>query len=218
MDESLLRQALIDTFDIRYEQYNLDDLPDYVPSKKFERKMNKLISRQKKPYFVLIATTARRVACIVVCIIVIAVSTLRIEAVREQFAKFFINIFDDHLEININKTQIDDLNDYNIDNLIYNIPDGFELYYSSDSEIIKTQEYRKDELYIILTSTISDNANIMRDNEKSNYEAYYDSNGMEYIVCYTEDLHQTNILWMDGVYLNQITTNIDREKIFEIFN
>ena len=64
--------------------------------------MNKLVAKQKKAYYPLISTTARRVACIFVVITVFAVTTLSVDAVREQFTHFFVNIFNDHSEIKVN--------------------------------------------------------------------------------------------------------------------
>ena len=61
--------------------YFLSDLPpideNYEFSAKFKKRMEKLIRRYAKPYYILINTAAKRVACIIMCIIV-ALSALTI--------------------------------------------------------------------------------------------------------------------------------------------
>lgn len=69
--------------------YNDMDLPQYELSKRFEKKMTRLIKRQKKPYFALISTAGRRVVFIIVAAFVILVSSL---GVLKQFAELFMTL------------------------------------------------------------------------------------------------------------------------------
>ena len=143
MDDKLFKEALMSTFDEKFgiSDEELEQIPEPEFSKKFEKKMNKLVAKQKKAYYPLISTTARRVACIFVVITVFAVTTLSVDAVREQFTHFFVNIFNDHSEIKVNTdAMISDITKIDIESIEANIPEGFELVESSDSEKSKVRQ------------------------------------------------------------------------------
>ena len=219
MDDKLFKEALMLTFDEKFgiTDEELEQIPEPEFSKKFEKKMNKLVAKQKKAYYPLISTTARRVACIFVVITVFAVTTLSVDAVREQFTHFFVNIFNDHSEIKVNTdAMISDITKIDIESIEANIPEGFELVESSDSDIMKLREYRNDDEYIIMSASTEDNMSIVIDNEQYNYESYYDKQGQEYMVNYSEEQGRIVILWYNSMYLYRISSNLEREQIFTI--
>jgi len=219
MDDKLFKEALMSTFDEKFgiSDEELEQIPEPEFSRKFEKKMNKLVAKQKKAYYPLISTTARRVACIFVVITVFAVTTLSVDAVREQFTHFFVNIFNDHSEIKVNTdAMISDITKIDIESIEANIPEGFELVESFDSETSKKREYRDGEKYILIRITISDSTSLMIDNEQYSYEPYYDENGNEYMVNKAGSDVQTDIMWVDDCLLYQIISNMEKEQVFEI--
>lgn len=220
MDEKLLKKALIENFDKRYEYPDLDDIPDYTPSKKMDRKMKKLIKRQQKPYFPLICTARRRVACAMVVLVIILISTLSIDSVRAKVTKFFINIFPTHNEINMNPEQmayIDNLDVITPEYIEANLPEGFELVGSVDDKLTIMREYRNDEKYIVYYKSVVSDETILNDNESAVYSSYEDENGKEYMVYESEEYNQITVYWLDGNYKNKIDSNLTKEEIFEIF-
>lgn len=82
---SILSRAIGEAFEPKLDEFinsvNFDVNAEL--SKKFERKMDKLIRRRNKPYFNLICTGGRRAACIAAVIIILSASSLSVEAVRE---------------------------------------------------------------------------------------------------------------------------------------
>ena len=68
---------------------------EHIFSEKFERKMSKLIKRRKKPYYMLINTVGKRVACFIIGIIIASSLTImNVDALRDAFVKFVVNIFE----------------------------------------------------------------------------------------------------------------------------
>ena len=73
---------------------------EHIFSEKFERKMEKLIRRRRKPYYSLISTGLRRAACIIVMFLVVSFTTvMSVEALRKPFLDFLSSIFSDHTTI-----------------------------------------------------------------------------------------------------------------------
>ena len=93
-EKELLKKALDLYVEETAEQYkftqnlNIDFSPD------FEKSMQRLIKRQKKPYFKLINTVAKRVAIIIAAIIIALTSTvLSVDSLREKIKNFVIETF-----------------------------------------------------------------------------------------------------------------------------
>ena len=62
---------------------------EHIFSEKFERKMERLIRRRRKPYYSLISTSLRRTACIIVMFLVVSFTTvMSVEALRKPFLDF----------------------------------------------------------------------------------------------------------------------------------
>ena len=71
-----------------------EELQKITFSPEFESKIQKLIGRQKKPYFYMINTVAKRVACIIVaCLAVLTTLTFSVKAIREPVIKFFVDTY-----------------------------------------------------------------------------------------------------------------------------
>ena len=100
-DERILETALR----LQQERY-LSGLPDDNElesisfTSEFEEKMRKLIIYQKNPFFTFINTTGKRVACIIVAVIVIATTTVfSVEALRKPFINFIIETYEKYSTI-----------------------------------------------------------------------------------------------------------------------
>ena len=96
---SYFSKALDEVVDARLDDYveTLEVDKRYEFSEKYNKKINKLIKHREKPYFTLICTTGRRVACFVTALLILSFSSLSVKAVREAVCNFFMNIFSDQL-------------------------------------------------------------------------------------------------------------------------
>ena len=94
-DEKLLKEALL-----VYRNKEIKNLPDSKAleditfSQKFEEKMQELIAKEKKPYYVIINTALKRVACVIVALFVSLSVMLSVDAIREPFLKYIVETFE----------------------------------------------------------------------------------------------------------------------------
>lgn len=219
MDDKLLKEALISTFDKKFEftDTELENIPEHKFSRKFEKKMDKLIKTRNKRIFPLVSTTTRRVACILVVVTALAISTLSVDAVREQFKNFYINIFHDHSEISVHTDgTISDISKIDIESIEANIPEGFELVESSDGEMTVFRSYVNADEFIDIEVTNINNVNILMDNEKANYESYYDDKGNEYMINESDGYKTVEIYWINNYYMYSVFSNLEKNEIIEI--
>ena len=96
--KAIIGNAMEEVLDEEFAEY-INTLPIYADhqfSERHNRKMNKLIRIQRKPYFSLISTAGRRAACIIVAFVVLSASALSVKAIREAFFDFITSIFSDH--------------------------------------------------------------------------------------------------------------------------
>lgn len=120
-----------------YCKYYMTTLPDKDELRKitfspeFEAKMQKLINKQKKLYFYMINTVAKRVACIIVaCLAVLTTLTFSVKALREPVVKFFVHTFRRFSTIVFDDEHIDDSFNQGITTFYAPtyLPEGYEEY------------------------------------------------------------------------------------------
>ena len=92
-------------------KYKESDNNEIEFSSYFEERMEKLIERQKKTYFKIINTAVKRVACIIVAILILAGTVISVDALREGIKNFFIEVYEKFSTIvfeksNLNSTEI----------------------------------------------------------------------------------------------------------------
>jgi len=91
---------LREAFDIYVREQNArlpseEELAGITVSEEFKARMEKLIRRQKCGYYVLFGTVARRVATIVLALLVgMTVTTFSVEALRQPVVRFFTEVFE----------------------------------------------------------------------------------------------------------------------------
>ena len=89
--EAIIAQAISEVFDEQADELGSGE--PHVFSRRHEKKMRRLIKRQRKPNFRLISTAGRRAACIALAIVVVSASAMSVKAVRKTFFDFVTNVF-----------------------------------------------------------------------------------------------------------------------------
>lgn len=160
MNENLqFLQALKDVSDEDFnEDMNSISLTgEHEFSDKFNRKMKKLIARQKKQYFRFVSTAGRRAACIILAVVVISASALSVEAVRNAVYDFIIKIFSNHSVVTT-ESGTDDGYPTSIEEKYYisKLPAGFEQtqYGETDNSISVFNQMAKKEFYLTRMSNV----------------------------------------------------------------
>lgn len=210
-------QALEAVYDERFNEQmsSLDNREPHTFSKKHEKKMAKLIKRQRKPYFNLICTAGRRAACIIVAIVVFSASALSVKAVREAVFKFITNIFSDHNVVEIeNDSDTSYPETIQEEYYISDLPEGFV-----QSQVDKTDNtlfivYSYGESRIIFEQHTLSTFKLNIDNEHNTFEEYTDPDGTVYKIATSKD--NTVIMWSNKEYVFIIDSNLNKEEALKL--
>ena len=103
-----------------------------IYSVKFLKKMNKLLKDERKFYFRMVNSAVKRVAVVIITMLVIGCATLSIGAVRRAVAGFFTDIYESFTRLTVADDQYDNLK--TIIEEVYTlgeVPEGYVLAYES---------------------------------------------------------------------------------------
>ena len=218
MNNTQFKRAISEALTKEYELSVPAHNNDHEFSDEFARKMDKLIGRRKKPYYQMINTAGKRVACIFAVIFIAAFTTIMsVSALRNAFKDFFMSIFSDHSEISANvesneaapgTIQVNydigyDLSDYDV---IYEEYDKISrnIIYQNENTIIDYQQLVKSEFDMGLNT---ENAEISTIDISGHDAVYYIDNHQFY-----------HLIWDNGDYIIMISSNIGRNELIDIAN
>ena len=166
-------------------------------SEEFERKMQKLINQQKKSYYYLINTVGKRVACIVIAVLIaLSTVTFSVEALRESVVKFFVETFEKFSIIRVE----DAVNDNSVLETYYAptyIPEGYELRNCEDNLSAHRKTYIANENSVLYFEQYLKHVKIKIDTEGTK-TAYIKICGRE--AFYTIENEKQMIYWVDEEY------------------
>lgn len=140
-----------------------EDSIDYTFSERFNKKMDKLIKAQRKSYYFLINTAAKRVAVIFVAFLTLFTASMSVKAIREPVINFVVEVYESFTRYFFEGETIQEIKKkYQITDL----PDGYaqtNIYESAASITIIYENV--DSGKIKFTQGISGNADFYVDNE-----------------------------------------------------
>ena len=199
-------QKVYDAFDLFAKKQN-EQLPDEKAlaaitfSDEFQMRMQLLLRRQKHGFFVFFGTAGRRVASILIAILVAAtVTTVSVEALREPVFQFFTEVFEKFTQILF----VDDTPDTSQvemeKRLPTYIPDGFTLKDETDLVLLYKTTYTNPQTEDIIrySQKILRSGELLADTEYTQYTTIligdrygitYENKGVVYIVI--SDEHYT---------------------------
>lgn len=118
-----------------------EELKDITFSENFENKMQKLIRAQKKSYFYLINTVGKRVAVIILAIMIsLTATTFGVKAIRESVIKFITETFEKFTAVSVENEEADAQDDI-VKNLPLYIPEGYMLSNEMDIGVLYQVTY-----------------------------------------------------------------------------
>ena len=216
MSESLFENALTEFMCAEGEALMIEnEVIDHVFSPSFEKKMDKLIKRRRKPYFRMINTVGKRVACIALAVFIATATTvMSVDALRNAVFNFFSDLFgkgsavkviidDEHPKTIEEKYEITyDLSEYeliqeeNYDEFITKI-------YVNGDKVIYYKQYTQEAFYGIVLNT--ENATV-KETKINGYDATY----------YLDNQGQYQLMWDNGKYIFTILANMDKEQAFKL--
>ncbi len=187
---------------------------EHIFTKEFEDKMGALIKRRKKPYYKLINSTRKRVACfILILLLCLSATALAFDSVRSAVANFFVSIFDTNSMVLV---QLDNNASQSIEELYkitYNL-DGYIEDVWSVTPISRCVDYVKDNLVISFNQYTKSGFNISLNTEDTVIEEI-NINGN--VGIYYKDNHDYHhVMWDNGEYVFYISTNIGKDVLVKI--
>ena len=189
----------------------------YRLTKEFRRKMEKLIQKEKRPFYRMFNTAGKRVAVILTTFLVAAAALcMSVEAIRTPIVRFFVETFEKYSIITTTgegseagKTRIE--REYELGEL----PQGYELVESQTSELAAIKEYRNGENGLLLLdqspwTVIED----MADTESARTEEVEVSGNPG---TYIEKNGRVNLVWAQEGYRFLLTAEgIGKEELMRL--
>ena len=171
-------QNLLTAFELYVQQQNAllpdeDEVKDVTFSDGFAARMRQTFSRRKRGYYVLFGTASRRVASIVVALLVSAtIVTASVEALRRPVVEFFTEIFQKFTRVSF----VDDTPAPSAEELVFEprkpsyVPDGY----------VMSSEQKLDKHYQVVYADENGNRIRLVQKWKENGLLQIDTEGVEY--------------------------------------
>lgn len=189
------------------------ELPDtpmlqHTFSKKFERKMARLIRRQKSFYFPMLKTPLRRtVTIIVTAVIVLSTMVMSVGAIRTAFLNFIAETFDTHTDVRSVYDPDAPLDFRDKYAMTADLSD-FELTEHTIDIFNNNYIYENEHCYIIFDQSIKEYYNVAVNTEGFEMETVY-VNGFEGYYIDMAGLYAKMIAWDNGDYVFTIDAIYD---------
>ena len=211
-DNEILLKALSDVYSENTELL-LNSLSDdgYEYSKKHNRKIQKIIKRQRRPYSSFMNNAVKYAICAAASVIIITGSFATVSAFYEPLHDFIVSIFSDNTKVTVSNignapTEINEFYE------ISSIPDGFNINYQVTEKQITSALYSSSENYIYFGQYVK---SVYKDIEFDNSEFYIDENKQEFLISEIEEDGYC-VIWDNGDYVLHINSNLPKEEILEI--
>lgn len=193
------------------------ELENYQFSKRFEKRMQRLINRQKKSYYMLIDTVAKRVAGYVLVVLAcLLVTVFSVKALREPFISFVVQTYEKFTSIFVDKDTIDIRaanTEFKIMLPTY-IPEGYEVEEEITNANFNFVTYKNTEgNYIHYKQNIYDSWYITANTENTNYKKIL-INKCEGMLYYNNGVNSL-IIYNNG-YTFCIEGEISKEEIINV--
>jgi len=216
MANDLFKKALHDALILEFSNMLPDaDENEHVFSSDFERKMQKLIKRRKKPYYKIINTLGKRVACIAVIVLVASsVTVLSVDALRNAVADFFVSIYEKFSTVqSVDEDKPAPTTIEDIYAITYNL-DGYKVVFENNNEFSRDITYVNSDIIIEFSQYTKDmyNKNVnTEDAEISTTEI----NGTEAII-FLDNQNYYHIIINSDDYVFDFGSNIGKDALIDI--
>ena len=141
-----------------------EDSIDFTFSEKFNKKMEKLIKSQRKPYWNFISTVSRRAAVIIVAIITLVTAAFSVKAIREPIITFIKQVYESFTHYSFEGDTVEIITkEYTITQML----DGYEQFdkLTSENTIATTYKNKLGDTIIFTQMTTEYSIGYFVDNE-----------------------------------------------------
>ena len=216
MKNDNFKKALYDSLIPEFSNMLPDgDEDEHVFSADFEKKMQKLIKRRNKPYYRMINTFGKRIACIALIILVASSATiLSVDALRNTVADFFVSTyekFSTFQSINEDKSAPSTIKD--IYEITYDLKE-YEIYYEDNTEYRRNITYIKDDILINFSQYTKDAYDINVNTEDAEISTI--SINDKEAVIFLDNQNYYHLIWDNGDYILSVGSNISKDALIDI--
>lgn len=216
MANDLFKKALHDALILEFSNMLPDaDENEHVFSSGFERKMQKLIKRRKKPYYKIINTLGKRVACIAVIVLVASsVTVLSVDALRNAVADFFVSIYEKFSTVqSVDEDKPAPTTIEDIYAITYNL-DGYKVVFENNNEFSRDITYVNSDIIIEFSQYTKDMYNKNVNTEEAEISTT-EINGTEAII-FLDNQNYYHIIINSDDYVFDIGSNIGKDALIDI--
>lgn len=212
MQNSKFKMALAEALIPEYEA-SIPQMEEHIFSKKFERKMKKLINRRRKPYYKLINKTWKSAVCAVTAVAVSMTIAMQVEAVRSLFKDFFAYIYEKFSVLQ----SVDSTNAPETIEDVYVITydlSGYTIDYEEYDDYSRNIAYVKGDVIIDYYQVVKYKYDLLWNTEDTNMEKILIG---DFEAVYFYDNHNfETIVWDDGEYIFTIGSNVGKNALIDI--
>ena len=177
-----------------------EDEIDLAFSPKFEAKMEKLIAKEKNSFWRITNTPRKRLAVILVAIMILFTTACGIDAIREPIVNFIMEVTDTFYDFIYNG---EGTNTISYEYQLVPVPDGFEEVSVERTDASVIRKYiDNSENKIILSQNISDGTTIAIDSEKGTITTVT-VNNIEAVIYEYDNVAQA--IWSSDSYVFFLT-------------
>lgn len=211
-NKDLFIKAFIEAEETENAEYLNYEKHDIAFSQSFEKKMNKLIEKDKRMNISTRKSVKKIVLTAIVAVTAIVISLLTVSAVRssdEPFFSFVKDIFPKYNDINLSDDSTPPVDKIETEYTLTNLPEGYTLseYQSNDLAVFVIWKNQKGDQIVFTQNTLSSGFAI--DNEHDYRECFI--NG--YKAYYTGNDHDAYLKWTDGAYWFDISVPVEYKDI-----
>lgn len=215
-------EAFEQVYDSQLDEYinSLEDGEIHIFSAKHEKRMEKLIKRQRKPYFKLISTAGRRAVCAAAALVIVFTSAMSVKAFREFL--FGLENTESTSGYDVLQAESSDLSGaaktIEEEYYISALPEGFEETKRTNDGWLNITYQRGDEI-IEFEQYPSSGFKIYLDKENTSLSEFTDDDGTKYYVHSREDSHgapYTSFIWSNGKYIFEVSGTFDKNQIYKL--
>lgn len=212
MQNSKFKRALAEALIPEYEA-SIPQMEEHIFSRKFERKMEKLINRRRKPYYKLINRTWKRAVCAVTAVAVSMTIVMQSEAVRSLFKDFFAYIYEKFSVLqSVDSTNAPETIE-EIYAITYDLSD-YEIDYEEYDDYSRNITYVSDNTVIDYCQNVKSEYNLLLNTEQSVFEIIL-INGHE-AICFRDNHDYHVVVWDNGSYIITINSNVGKDVLIDI--
>lgn len=191
-------------------------------SESLEEKMQRLIARQKKSWFYLVNTAAKKVAVIILAVLIgVTATTFSVKSLRQSAIKFITETYEKFTRIIfVNDTDNEAEGGSNDGTIIFEpvypsyIPEGFTLTNSMDLDVLVMREYKNAAgEFFTYDQQIKSDTSININTEQAEYK-YINISGYDGVVYKFEN--ETTIIFSNEYSVFSITGTVFEDELKKI--